>query len=99
MAKAITHVFLKAVHIHCCQHIADNLQQRYGNKVRQPFWRITCAKNEILFKKEMLKLREISKPAFQYLGAIDVELWTRAFRTMPCFGHNTFNIVKSINSL
>jgi transposase-like protein len=37
MAISVPAVFDQLIHLHCCQHIADNLQQRYGNKVRPLF--------------------------------------------------------------
>ena len=38
--------FPQALHLHCCQHIADNLQQRFGNKVRPLFWNAAYAKTQ-----------------------------------------------------
>jgi hypothetical protein len=37
IAIAVEQCFPQALHLHCCQHIADNLQQRFGNKVRPLF--------------------------------------------------------------
>jgi hypothetical protein len=37
ITNALAEVFPNAYHLHCCQHLADNLQQRYGNKVRPQF--------------------------------------------------------------
>jgi hypothetical protein len=99
MASAVEQVLPNATHLHCCQHIADNLQQRFGNKVRPFFWRACRAKTDSLYKAEMMKIREVSRSAFDYLCAIDKTLWTRAHRQVPCFGHDTSNIVESINSL
>jgi hypothetical protein len=44
MANAVVEIFPEAIHFHCCQHIADNLQQRFGNKVKPLFWRVCEAK-------------------------------------------------------
>jgi hypothetical protein len=41
IAAAISSQFPIALPAHCCQHIADNVQQRYGVKCRPLFWK--CA--------------------------------------------------------
>ena len=70
MANAVPTVFDQAIHLHCCQHIADNLQQRYGNKVRPLFWRACRAKTRELFHTKMEELKAQSIPAFDYLDNI-----------------------------
>ena len=97
MANAVDIMFPSAIHLYCCQHITDNCQQRFGNKVRPLFWQITRAKTPALFKEKMLKLRGTSILAFNYLCNIDRALQTRAYRQGPCFGHDTSNIVESLN--
>jgi hypothetical protein len=37
MATAVAETFPDTLHFYCCQYIADNLQQRYRNKVRPLF--------------------------------------------------------------
>ena len=98
MANAVAELYPNAIHLHCCQHIADNLQQRFGNKVRPLFWRICEAKTPQLFEAEMVKMRELSIDAFNYFSNIDNKLWTKAYSQYPQFGHNTSNIVESLNS-
>jgi hypothetical protein len=46
----------------------------------------------------MAKLKEVSTDAFDYLCNIDNKLWTRAYSEYPRFGHDTSNIVESLNS-
>jgi hypothetical protein len=53
MANAVPAVFDQPIHLHCCQHVADDLQQRYGNKVRPLFWRTCMAKTGELFYEKM----------------------------------------------
>jgi transposase-like protein len=99
MATAVSTVFEQSIHLYCCQHIADNLQQRYGNKVRPLFWKACRAKTKELFAEKMQDLRAQSQPAFDYLYNIEKSTWTRAYSTYPRYGHDTSNIVESLNSL
>src|ERR1700710_1917511 len=98
MATAVPAVFDKSIHLHCCQHIADNLQQRYGNRVRPLFWNACRAKTRQLFAEKMEELRAQSQPAFDYLSNIKKSTWTRAYSTYPQYGHDTSNIIESLNS-
>jgi hypothetical protein len=83
MATAVPAIFDKSIHLHCCQHIADNLQQRYGNRVRLLFWNACRAKTRQLFAEKMEELRAQSQPAFDYLSNIKKSTWTRAYSTYP----------------
>jgi len=74
------------------------LQQRFGNKVRPLFWAAARAKTRDLFQSKMEEIQVQSKPAFEYLTAIKKSLWTTAYRTYPQYGHNTSNIIESVNS-
>ena len=38
--EAISTVFLEALAAHCCQHIADNVQSKYGLAARKAFWKV-----------------------------------------------------------
>ena len=98
IAQAIPEQFNHSIHLHCCQHIADNLQQRFGNKVRPLFWQAARAKTRDSFESKMKEIQVQSKPAFEYLMAIKKTLWTTAYKTYPRFGHDTSNIIESVNS-
>jgi transposase-like protein len=98
IAQAIPEQFEHSIHLHCYQHIADNLQQRYGNKIRPLFWRAARAKTKDLFQLKMEEIQVQSKPAFEYLMAIKKSLWTTAYRIYPKYGHDTSNIIESVNS-
>jgi hypothetical protein len=98
MATAVVETFPDTLHFHCCQHIADNLQQRYGNKVRPLFWIAARVKTKAGFTTAMEVIQEENKDAFQYLKDIDKKLWTRAYAPYPKWGHDTSNIIESLNS-
>jgi hypothetical protein len=63
IATALPAVFDKSIHLHCCQHIADNLQRRYGNRVRPLFWNACRAKTHQLSAEKMEELRAQNQPA------------------------------------
>jgi hypothetical protein len=46
----------------------------------------------------MKEIQVQSKPAFEYLMAIKKTLWTTVYKTYPRFGHDTSNIIESVNS-
>jgi hypothetical protein len=98
IAQAIPEQFEHSIHLHYYQHIADNLQQRFGNKFRPLFWQAARAKTKDLFKSKMEEIQVQSKPVFEYLIAIKKTLWTTAYAIYPRYSHNTSNIIKSINS-
>src|SRR6266536_4165951 len=98
IAQAIPEQFEYSIHLHCCQHITDNLQQRFGNKVRPLFWAATRAKTRDLFQSKMEEIQVQSKPTLEYLTAIKKSLWTTVYQTYPQYGHNTSNIIESVNS-
>lgn len=83
--------------IHCCRHIADNLQQRFGNKIRPLFWQAARAQTRRLFKLKMEVIQRQSKPVWEYLTVIKKTLWTTAYRAYPRYGHDTSNIIESVN--
>jgi transposase-like protein len=55
--QAIPEQFEHLIHLYCCQHIADNLQQRFGNKVRPLFWQAARAKSRDLYKSKMEEIQ------------------------------------------
>jgi hypothetical protein len=46
----------------------------------------------------MAVLWKENKAAFQYLSGIPKETWSRAYQPYPRYGHDTSNIIESLNS-
>jgi len=46
----------------------------------------------------MAEIQAVSAPTAEYLEAIDRSLWAKSFATVTKFGHNTSNIVESVNN-
>jgi hypothetical protein len=62
------------------------------------FWNVTRAYTKAAFDIALEVLQNKKPTAAQYLDKIRYALWARyAFPTF-CFGHNTSNIIKSLNS-
>ena len=79
MATAGHAVFDKLIHLHCCQHIVDNLQQRYGNRVRPLFWNACRAKTRQLFAEKMEELRAQSQPAVRGQASNSSKVWFKYY--------------------
>jgi hypothetical protein len=83
----------------CVQHIAANVQSKFGIEPRRKFIDCTYARTEEAWDDCMQKLRETHGPAYMYVVAIDRGMWAPPFMTTRTWGHPTSNIVESINSL
>jgi Na+-transporting NADH:ubiquinone oxidoreductase subunit NqrF len=75
IAPALFTIFPSATPAHCCQHIADNIQQRDGIKCHLLFWPIARAKSKELFKKAFAELEKENSLAAKYLDNIPHNLW------------------------
>ena len=57
----------------CCQHLADNVQSKYGIIARGHFWRIARARTEARYEAALEELCLVSPSAVEYLSSIEVE--------------------------
>jgi hypothetical protein len=67
LRKALKTIFPMASHAYCCQHIAANIQSRYGIAAREAFWPVAYAQSEAEFEEKLLNLRSISHHAAVYV--------------------------------
>lgn len=67
LRKALKEIFPMASHAYCCQHIAANVQSRYGIAAREAFWAIAYARTEVEFENALAELRTISHHAAVYI--------------------------------
>ena len=96
---ALPQVFPDAYHSYCCQHLADNIQKDHGGLACQNlFWKAAYAYTEQNFQEGMLKLKEQSQDAYDYLNEKSHTSWSQYAFPAPRFGHITSNIAESINS-
>ncbi|KAK0598843.1 hypothetical protein LWI29_038544 [Acer saccharum] len=83
----------------CGRHILQNLMSTFKVEyLRELFWLATRSSDLTDFVKAMAEIKEISKPAHQYLLKIPLEYWTvYAFDTITKTNHNTNNVVEAFN--
>jgi hypothetical protein len=58
LSSAISTVFPSAFQAKCCQHISDNVQQRYGIKCKPLFWNCAYAKTKNQFQVFIYPFKE-----------------------------------------
>jgi hypothetical protein len=92
-------VFPKCIPAHCCQHIADSVQSRFGVKCRPLFWKCVWAKTKEQFQEALKALKAEKVIAAAYVDNIPHKLWARYAFPASRYGHYTSNIVESLNSV
>ena len=97
LAKAVDEILPNANHSHCCQHIAANIQSRFGITCRKLFWAAVYARTKGDFDTAIDALLKESRPAASYLLSIPVETWACHAFPVPRYGHITSNIIESLN--
>lgn len=97
LAKAVDEVLPCAKHSHCCQHIAANIQSRFGVACRKLFWTAAYARTKAEFDAAIDGVLKESRPAAAYLRSIPAETWATYAFPLPRYGHITSNIVESLN--
>ena len=95
---AISQYLPGAVHGHCCQHLAANVQKHYGVTCRNLFWATAKAKNQSGFIEALQKIVEVKPKCRTYLEAIPAERWAMWAFTGKRYGHLTSNMVESMNA-
>lgn len=96
--EAIQQHLLLAMHGHCCQHIADNVQQRFGKQCRDLFWPLAYAQTENAYDAALVKLRDVKEDAADYVQQIPQNRWVTSAFPLPRYGHLTSNIIESVNA-
>ena len=95
--KAVSEALPNAKHSHCCQHIAANVQSRFGITCRKLFWSAAYARTKAEFDTAIDAILKESRPAAAYLRSIPAETWATYAFPLPRYGHITSNIVESLN--
>ena len=90
-------VFPKSYQAMCCQHLADNVQARYGVLPRKIFWQMARARSWKLYEEARSELLVASSEAVSYLDGIDTTRWALHSFPHARYGHDTSNISESVN--
>ncbi len=67
---AMAKTFPIAQHCHCCQHLADNIQARFGMACQKLFWKAAYAITELAFREAIRELGEEKAAYKTYLEGI-----------------------------
>jgi hypothetical protein len=97
LKKALQEVFQGASMAHCAQHIAANIQSRYGIAARELWWPMVYARTKQEYDIALQALKAHNHHAGIYAQKINPELYAAYAFPVPRFGHNTSNIVESLN--
>ena len=98
LPNALKAVFLDASLSYCCQYIADNVQAEYSIKCRPLFQKCIRAKTKEAFETALQDLQSLNVDATDYVTRILYEFWARYIFLSSRSGHDTNNIIESINS-
>jgi transposase-like protein len=80
LTKAVSEVQPNAKHSHCSQHIAANVQSRFGITCRKLLWSAAYARTRAEFDAAIDTILKESRSATTYLRSIPAETWaTHAF--------------------
>jgi hypothetical protein len=97
IALALEEVYPLAFHGYCCQHIADNIQTKFGNACRPLFWACARAKNKVTFYKALKALYKQNDEAGDYVDGIPHKYWAQYAFLYPRYSQDTSNIIESLN--
>ena len=81
----------------CAQHLKDNFTTRFSRTLKPLFWKIVRANSVARFDGLIQQLREVNPLAAQYLLDAQPELWAKAHFDGTRFGHDTSNVVETVN--
>ena len=88
-----------ASHAMCCQHIAENIHKKFGKEYKAPFWQVARAQSQSAFDTAVQALQIASPQVEEYISSIGYQNFALLSFPLPRFGHDTSNIVESINSV
>jgi hypothetical protein len=98
LLSAVESKLLGACHAMCCQHIAENIHKKFGRDYKPLFWQIARAQSQNAFNTAVQALQRDSPQVEEYLQSIGYKNFAFACFPLPRFGHDTSNIVESVNS-
>jgi hypothetical protein len=77
---------------HCCKHIADNVEARYGKAFVALFWKCVFVVTQDKFEEALEAMSGLAK---KYINDIPHEMWTTYKFPIPRYGHFTNNVIES----
>jgi hypothetical protein len=83
----------------CCQHIAENIHKKFGQEYQALFWQIARARTRRIFDTAVQALKREAPQVVGYVSSIGYDRFAFACFLLSRLGHDTSNIVESINSV
>ena len=83
----------------CAYHLMDNFATKFSRTLKPLFWSIARANSKARFETLIDELREVNSAAALYLLTAQPELWAKSYFVGTRFGHDTSNVVESINKV
>jgi MULE transposase domain len=99
LVQAVDSKLPGAYHAMCCQHIAENIHKRFGKDYKARFWQIARASTRSAFDIAVQALQRDAPEVEEYMSSIGYNTFAFACFPHPRFGHDTSNIVESMNSV
>jgi transposase-like protein len=81
----------------CCHHLKENFTEKFGRGLAPLFWAVARARTEAQYIAALQKLRKTKEAAAIYLENAHPETWAEARFPGRRYGHDTSNIVESVN--
>jgi hypothetical protein len=82
---------------YCCHHLKGNFTDKFGRALAPLFWRIARARSKAAYDVAFEELYNIKPEAAAYLAAAEPKTWATAFFDGSRYGHDTSNVVESLN--
>jgi hypothetical protein len=82
---------------HCCYHLRENFTEKFGRALASHFWAVARAQIDVAYFAALEKLREVKLATTEYLENASLETWAEALFRGCRYGHDTSNIVESVN--
>lgn len=83
----------------CCHHLKENFTERFGRAMAPLFWQVARARSQAAYDKATEEIRGRKVEAATYLAAQDPSKWVEFLFRGRRYGHDTSNIVESLNQV
>jgi hypothetical protein len=84
---------------HCCFHLLQNFKKAGHSAMQHWFWRVARVRTPQQFTDRLAQLEAAKPPAAEWLRRLEEEKWAFAYFPLPRFGHDTSNVVESVNKV
>jgi hypothetical protein len=99
LLQAVDSKLPSAYHAMCCQHIAESIHKRSSKNYKARFWQIARVSTQSAFDIAIQAPQRDAPEVKEYISSIGYNTFAFARFPHPRFGHDTSNIVESINSV